>query len=197
MNLTSVSRAPSVHSYGGAPHEMRAPSPHTVGNSQTSSQGPAIKSAQQSSYVTSTSSLIEPPINRLVSKTLQNNRFEQLYGFMGIASDGRDSLVATNPAKRSVLGASSQPALLLAVNCEFFNVGPRLLGRLILVAPSPMSLMNVFPGQGLVLCDRLFEPVVVLPCLTRQYPVREEHLSQPILSFVDVQVDLSMFLFVM
>jgi hypothetical protein len=117
--------------------------------------------------------------------------FPQWYAFMNPPPVGcPDSLVNTvsSAGRRVMTGASYQPVLMLGINCEFYRVGERILGRLILVMQSPMNTEAIYPGQALVLVDRLFEPAVHVASLICPFLVREDHLSQPVLSFPEMQV---------
>ena len=133
----------------------------------------------------------EPPINRLLSKTASDPSYAAWYAFMNVAAGGnQNGLVNTvsSLGRKILIGASHQPALLLGINCELYRVGPRILGRLILVMQSPLNTETIYPGQALVLVDRLFEPAVIVPALICPYAVREDLVSQPVLAFPDMQV---------
>ena len=63
-----------------------------------------------------------------------------------------------------MLGQSGSPTTpLVGLRCELYQGAEGVLGRLVLVAPSPLSREHEYPGQALVLVDRLFRAALSLP----------------------------------
>ena len=122
-------------------------------------------------------------MDRLIARMMRRPQFgSQLGLFLSPPGDG---WVQTVPRPCAV-GSSSQHLPLVGMNVEHIQTDSRLVGRLILVMLSPFNRMDRFPGQAIVIYDKLFEPMFLAPSLLRRERLPEQ--SVHLLKLAQVQV---------
>ncbi len=127
-------------------------------------------------------------VERMIRRTRLHDK--HAFAFRSVLNAARTTTtdwVATSSAVL-VQGGSAQPETgCVGIACEYFKVGGRLVGRVLLSTMSPLSVPKVVPGLTRMLLDVLFEASTPPPELTRREPLTDESIDY-VMPFTQMQV---------